>query len=193
MSLSYPDPTLADDIVRLRQWSEHDLLCIEEAAQDSGIPEGTTVPAVFTVEAGRAFVRRQWSRIDNGEGVSLAIADNATDKAVGLAFLSLRPQAGVVGIGYWLIPRARGRGLATAAVKLLSSWAIDHAGIARVEAWVEQNNHASQRVLTAAGFQQEGLLRSFLSFANRRADALVFSRIDDDVSSRPAAHGVSVS
>jgi len=32
-----------------------------------------------------------------------------------------------------------------------------------------------------AGFKREGLLRPFLSFAERRADAVVFSRIAEDV------------
>jgi len=78
------------------------------------------------------------------------------------------------------VPLARGRGLATRAVDLLSQWALAEAGIARVEAWVDPANTASQRVLTRAGFRREGILRSFLSHADRRADAAVFSRTTDD-------------
>lgn len=93
----------------------------------------------------------------------------------------VRPQPGVVGIGYWVVPLARGRGLGTHAVGLLSHWALAEAGIARVEAWVEPENTASQRVLEGAGFRREGVLRSFLSHAERRADAVVFSRTAEDV------------
>ncbi len=89
----------------------------------------------------------------------------------------LRPQPGVAGLGYWLIPSARGRGLATRAARLVLSWALNLAGIVRVEAWVEPDNLASQRVLTAAAFEQEGVLRSFLAFPGRRADAVVFSAV----------------
>lgn len=181
MALSYPDPELTDGTVRLRRWSDSDLGCIEDAASDPRIPRGTTVPAVFSLEEGRAFVRRQWSRVDQGEGLSLAIADATTDEALGLAVLMLRPQAGVAGIGYWIIPRARGRGLASRAVRLLSSWALKHAGVARVEAWSEPGNVGSQRALASAGFTREGVLRSFLSYEDRRADAIVFSRTTDDI------------
>jgi len=52
--------------------------------------------------------------------------------------------------------------------------------MARVEAWVEPDNAASLRVLGAAGFTREGVLRSFLSYQRRRADAVVFSRIAED-------------
>ncbi|WFE42788.1 GNAT family protein [Micromonospora sp. WMMD998] len=122
-------------------------------------------------------MRRQWSRADSGAGVSLAIADQVTGQAIGSIVLMLRPQPGVVGFGYWVIPSMRGRGIATRAVMLASAWALDVAGIERVEAWVEPDNRASQRVLAAAGFAQEGVLRSFLAFPGRRADAVVFSRI----------------
>ena len=175
--LAYPDGELGDGVVRLRPWREDDLGCVRAAAEDPRIPAVTTVPVVFSVEAGHAFIRRQWSRVDNGEGVLLVIADAVTGEALGSAVLMQRPQPGVAGLGYWLVPSARGQGTATRAAGLLSSWALDIAGVARVEAWVEPDNEASRRVLAAAGFQQEGILRSFLAFQGRRADAVVFSRI----------------
>jgi RimJ/RimL family protein N-acetyltransferase len=52
--------------------------------------------------------------------------------------------------------------------------------VARLEAWVEPGNRPSQRLLAATGFTREGVLRSFLSFPDQRADAIVFSRIRDD-------------
>jgi ribosomal-protein-alanine N-acetyltransferase len=180
VALTYPDPPLSDGTVRMRPWTEDDLGCVREAATDPRIPAGTTVPAVFTAAAGRAFVARQGSRVAQGEGVSLAVADGATDEALGLAVLMLRPQLGVAGLGYWIVPRARGRGLATRAAALISRWALADAGLARVEAWVEPENAASQAVLTAAGFQREGVLRAFLRYDDRRADAVVFSRIRGD-------------
>lgn len=176
MRLTYPDPPLADDRVVLRRWGMGDLGCLRAAAEDPRIPAGTTVPAVFTPDAARAFVERQWSRETSGAGLSLAITDGGGD-AVGCCVLLLRPQEGVAGIGLWLVPAARGRGLASSAVRLLTDWALHAAGLARVEAWVEPSNTASLHVLTAAGFTREGLLRSFLAFPDRRADAVVLSRI----------------
>ncbi|MFY1673676.1 GNAT family N-acetyltransferase [Plantactinospora sp. WMMB334] len=177
MPLTYPAVDLVDGAVRLRRWREDDLDCVRVAAQDPRIVEATTVPGVFSVDAGQAFIARQWSRVGSGEGVSLAIADAVTDQALGSVVLMLRPQPEVAGLGYWLIPSARGRGITTRAVRMASSWALDVAGMERVEAWVEPDNEASRRVLTAAGFEQEGVLRSFLSFPGRRADAVVLSRI----------------
>ena len=175
--LAYPAPDLVAGPTRLRPWTLDDLPCVEEASTDSRIPEGTTVPAQYTPDEGRAFVERQWSRLDNGEGLSLAIASSTTNVALGLIVLMLRPQSGVVGIGYWVVPSGRGVGHASSAARLLSDWAMADAGAARVEAWVEPGNAASQHVLRSAGFEHEGTLRSFLSFPTRRADAMVFSRV----------------
>jgi len=77
VALGYPIPDLADDVVRLRRWDERDLDCIGEASTDSRIPQGTTVPAAFTPELGFAFIERQWSRVETGAGMSLAVADAA--------------------------------------------------------------------------------------------------------------------
>jgi RimJ/RimL family protein N-acetyltransferase len=171
-------PDLTDGVVRLRRWREQDVGCVEEASRDPGIPAATTVPAHFTPEQGLAFIHRQWARAERGEGVSLAIAED--DRAVGLVWIAQRPQPGVAGLGYWVVPRARRRGLGTRAVRLASRWTLTEAGMARLEAWVEPENVASQRLLAAAGFVHEGVLRSFLSFGDRRADALVYARLRGD-------------
>ncbi len=91
-------------------------------------------------------------------------------------------QPGTVEIGYWLIPRARGRGFGSRAVGLLARWAVSEAPLARVEALVVPDNIASQRVLEKAGFRREGHLRSYLVFERQRADALIYSLLPSDLS-----------
>lgn len=178
--LAYPAPALTDGVVRLRPWTDDDLPCVQEAATDAAITSGTSVPVLFTREEGRAFIDRQRQRIEREEGISLAIAETSTDTARGLVWLAVRPQPGVMGLGYWLVRSARGQGLGARAARLATEWALRQAGAARIEAWVEPNNLASQRLLSAVGFTREGILRSFLSFGARRADAVVFSRISQD-------------
>jgi ribosomal-protein-alanine N-acetyltransferase len=179
--LSYPDPPLTDGIVRLRRWAESDIHCVEEASSDPTIPKGTTVPARFTPTEGLAWVERQWGRAESGEGVSLAIADAVSGEALGAVVLLLRRQPLTAEMGYWLIPRARGRGLGSRAVALLARWAVTESRLARVEALVVPDNVASQRVLEKAGFRREGHLRSYLVFDGRRADAVIYSLLPSDL------------
>lgn len=176
VELHYPT-RLTDGVVHLRPWADGDLECVEQAAQDPRIPEATSVPADYTPDEGLAFIHRQHLRLTSGQAVSLAIADHDTGAALGLVILACRPQPGVAGLGYWVVPKARQRGLAGRAAGLMTGWGLDAAGFARVEAWVEPGNAASQRVLESNGFAREGLLRSFLVLGGRRADVLVYSRL----------------
>ena len=60
-------------------------------------------------------------------------------------------------IGYWLVPEARGRGLATAATSLLIDWGMRSLGIERVEFEILPENVASQRVAERVGAIALGL------------------------------------
>ena len=175
-----PEPELHDEVVRLRRWESGDLACVRATSEEGQIPQSTTVPATFSVEAGQEWIARQHGRTRNGQGWSLAIAEAKSGQAVGCVVLLVRPQPGVAGLGYWLAPDARGLGYATRAVELMTTWALQVQGFSRVEAWVEPDNSASTAVLRRCGFNYEGQLRSYLTIGSRRADALVYSRIADD-------------
>jgi ribosomal-protein-alanine N-acetyltransferase len=170
----YPPAKLTDGSIAIRRWLETDVDCVRQASLDPTIPPGTTVPADYTVERGIAFIHRQWSRATEGVGVSQAIVEAGSDRAIGLIIVSARPQDHVAGLGYWIVPGARGRGAAIAAVRLVVRWALDALDLQRLEAWTAPDNAGSRNVLTKAGFQEEGRLRNFLSGP---ADAMVYSVI----------------
>jgi RimJ/RimL family protein N-acetyltransferase len=181
VDLKYPTAPLAGEGIRIRPWrSPDDLPCVWAAGSDPDIPAGTTVPAVFTEAAGRAFLDRQQARLIRGEGISQAVAEQDSDEAIGLVYLDRRPQPWIAGLGYWLVPSARGRRLATPMVRLVADWALQELDILRLEAWVAPDNVASQRVLDRAGFTREGRLRNFLQVGGRTTDGLVYARVPPD-------------
>ena len=180
MPLDYPDPALADERIRLRPWRLDDGdLVAEVALEDPCVVAGTSVPADPTTAAVEAYIHRQWSRQESGQGLSLVLANPDDGRGLGNIVALHRMQPGVVGIGYWLAPRARGAALARRAVVLLSDWLLARPDTFRVEAYVVPGNAASVRTLEGAGFLREGLLRSYLQLRNTRADALVLSRVTD--------------
>ncbi len=181
IELAYPDPELSDATVRLRPWDMSDLPCVEEASADPLLTEGTTVPLPYSDTEGRAFVLRQQSRLTDGTGLSLAIVDAERERAVGLAYLGLRQQPRTVGLGYWLVASARGRGLMSRAVFLVSRWALLSGLAERVEAHIEPDNLSSQDVVMRNGFQVEGRLRSYEVIGTRRADVLSYSLLKRDL------------
>jgi len=154
--LDYSVPPLSDGVVELRRWAYGDLACVEAAAGDPRIPAGTTVPAEYSDERGREFIQRQWGRRDNGEGLSLAIADPSTGEAIGLLVLLERDDRSVLGLGYWVVPAARSKGFASRAVSLIAPWALAQADVIEIEAIVEIENEPSLRALQRASFEHAG-------------------------------------
>ncbi|MCP3976817.1 MAG: GNAT family N-acetyltransferase [bacterium] len=182
MRLVYPDPELVSDAVRIRKWSFDDLDCIETAGRDPEIPKGTTVPAVFTVAEGRAFVERQWSRNDDGQALALAVAEAGSNDAVGHMYLGSTRVERQCRLGYWLIPDARRQGIGTSAIRLISRWVLTENEVYRLVAEVHPDNLASRRLLEKCGFSLEGTLRSWLWIDDQPHDALQYSLLRFDLS-----------
>ena len=71
----------------------------------------------------------------------------------------------VADVGYSVHPDSRGRGVATGALRTLSRWLITHPEgpqVVRVQLDHSVENPASCRTALAAGFEREGIRRSFL-------------------------------
>ena len=89
------------------------------------------------------------------------------------------PMRDTVEIGYWLFVPARGRGIATRAVRALGEHAFAN-GIVRYEAHVRVGNKATARGRERAGVTREGVKRRYLRHGNNRVDATLFALLADD-------------
>lgn len=163
---------LDDGVIALRRFTEADAPAITAACQDPEIPRWTTVPAPYSEEDARVFLR--------SAPTAHAVVDAASDLLLGA--ISLDPAGEGRGqIGYWVAREARGRGVATRALRLLSRWGLANGGFARVQLLTEPENVASQRVAERAGFTNEGLLRSYAELKGSRRDLLIWSLLPTDL------------
>lgn len=83
-------------------------------------------------------------------------------------------------IGYWTGERHAGRGYMQDAVRTLVAHAFSTMRLHRVEAACIPGNVRSIRVLEKAGFEREGLLRSYLRIDGVWQDHYIYARIADD-------------
>ena len=164
--------------VLLREFTEADLPMVLDSATDPYIPLIGTLPAHASVEEARAYVARQRGRWDEGRGFSFAVAEAATGRAVGGVGLWLGElRDGRAEIGYSVMPSARGRGYATAALIAGTAFAWTIPGLHRIELHIEPWNTASIRTAERAGYEREGLLRSHQEIGGRRRDMLLYAAI----------------
>ena len=112
------DPGLRDDGVRLRPWRPDDAQAVFVACQDTLIARFLPVPQPYTMAVAEGYVAFAAAATAAGPDVHLAIADAADDTLLG-AISRHGPDGHRVWFGYWLAPEARGRGVATRALRLL--------------------------------------------------------------------------
>ena len=63
------------------------------------------------------------------------------------------------------------------AVTTASDWLLVDGGVARLEAYIEPWNTGSVRVAERAGYEREGLMKSFAPIGGRRRDAYLYARV----------------
>jgi RimJ/RimL family protein N-acetyltransferase len=87
-------------------------------------------------------------------------------------------------VSYWLGAHARGNGYMVPTVQMVAEWAFGTLDLARLEASIDPDNIASQRVAERCGFRQEGCLRSSMIIrqTGERRDALVYGLLPGDLS-----------
>ena len=173
--LPWPDPPLVDAAagIRLRPWttSAGDVDALVAAWADPVIAAANGVPRDRSAPAAARWLAGDPARVAAGRCLDLVISPldsggptDSCDPAGGL------PVLGEVGlrnidrvhrraeISWWIAPANRGRGLATAATRLLSGWALSAAGGGLVQVWarIDPVNTHSARVAAAAGLERRG-------------------------------------
>jgi RimJ/RimL family protein N-acetyltransferase len=166
---------LVDGDLVLRPWEEADVPALVAACNDPEITRWIPlVPSPYTEEHARAFVA------GTDEDYSLAMTlDGVVVGAIGMGLN--RP--GYRGrIGYWVAAQARGAGICTRALRLLSGWALNDLGLSRLELITDPDNRASQRVAEKVGYRREGVLRSHLLHPDGRLrDSVMFSLLPGEL------------
>jgi RimJ/RimL family protein N-acetyltransferase len=169
---------IGTDRLVLRPWDDADLPAVAEAATDPYIASVTSVPSPYSELGGRRFLSALAALESSGAALPRAIADRRTGRALGHVSLRLRDlDLGRASLGYWVVPGARGRGVAAEALAALAGWGFAHLPLFRAELYIEPWNAASKRVAERVGFAREGLLRSWQPMGGARADMEMYAMI----------------
>jgi RimJ/RimL family protein N-acetyltransferase len=182
--LGFPDPPLADEAVLLRPWAQLDVpsLLLGRAGETADQFSWPSESRYTKTDARRFFVEQEQAR-ERGEELHFAFVDPLSPDAVlgGGSLYGVDRLHGRAAVGYWLLPQARGHGIATRATVLLARYAFDILGVARLELTCGPENEASQRVAGRCGFVREGLLRSHIPYQGQRRDTVMFSLLPGEL------------
>lgn len=150
--------TLDGGSVLLRDWQDADSPVLEAVCGEWDVCRFTSVPWTYSEAEATAWVVRNREKRSRGEMLSLAIVDADADSVVGNVNLTRFSEDGrEAALGYWLVPGARGRGLAFAATRTLTTWGFEALGLERIELAILPENTSSHRVAERLGATPEGL------------------------------------
>src|SRR5262249_48092027 len=116
------DFQLADDVVRLRGMTVADARVVNQACADPEIVRFTCFAPPLAMSDPRAWIESQPTLRRRGQALDFAIVPVGGVVMIGSIGIScIEAEDRRARLGYWIGPRSRGRGFATAALRLLSS------------------------------------------------------------------------
>jgi ribosomal-protein-alanine N-acetyltransferase len=84
-------------------------------------------------------------------------------------------------VGYWLGQPYTGQGHMTEALRRVAGFCFNDLYLHRIEAACIPENTASRKVVTAVGFQEEGLARQYLKINGQWRDHVLYGLLREDV------------
>lgn len=188
-SLPFLEVPIADRGVVLRDAAERDIPEILIAHQDDPhmyLRLGLDRPP-SAAELGRQ-IEEATSERRSGTRARLTIVEQSTDEFRGRILVhNLDWDNARAELGVWVIPQARGRGLARSALRLAARWLIESCGLLRLELLTEPDNQPMLRAAQAAGFRQEAVLPGHARRENEHHDMVILSLLARDLDPQASA------
>ncbi|EEP69747.1 acetyltransferase [Micromonospora sp. ATCC 39149] len=163
----------------LRPWEAADAAVFFAAYRDPDIQHWHTRQPTSEDQVREWFelYRRAW---EEETGASWAVTRDGGEVLGRIALGGMNLNDGVAGCAYWVLPAARGAGVAPRALTALSVWALGEAGFHRLHLDHSTRNNSSCRVAVKAGFRLEGTKRSDAIHSDGRHDMHLHARIRGD-------------
>jgi RimJ/RimL family protein N-acetyltransferase len=173
--IAFPADGVRVDGIVLRLPTDDDVDLTARAFADEEIASRANFPPWTPAEL-RVFVRtRLAGAVASGAIIPTLIIDAETGETLGGASIqNVDLERSVADIGYWLLPEARGHGVATRAARALADFGFS-LGLQRIQAYVNVGNIESERVLERAGFTRERVLTAMPRQGRPPVDQTMFS------------------
>ncbi|MFJ9629102.1 GNAT family N-acetyltransferase [Streptomyces sp. NPDC091280] len=172
-SVQRPLPELNGHGLRLRPWDPDDDTEVADWLRGVSDPDfqrwNTPLRPVTDLTSARNALRARAEGAEDGVSASFRVVDAADGTTLGhIGINDIDHVVRVARVGYWTLPEARGRHVATRALTLVARWSLTDLGLHRLELGHALGHHASCRIAERCGFPAEGTLRGAMFEAGRR-------------------------
>lgn len=146
---------VTDGVVRLRNYTQRDVPALVAACADPDIARWTLVPSPFTKDDAVKWIASTRTERERGAGFHFLAVDPKNDRLLGAVGVEIKRDGEhrYGNAGYWVAAAARGRGVATRAVRLLTDWAFSALEVEWMQLVIDPDNEPSRRVAERAGYR----------------------------------------
>ena len=167
--------------IRLERLSKVHLDGLSTLVDDPDVRRFTRIPEPPPAGFSERWLESYEQGRREGTRAAFAILDAADGGFLGFAAaVRIEAEARTAELGYIVAAPARGRGVASEALRELSAWAFRELDALRLELLIGVDNAASRRVAERAGYVLEGTLRSLHFKPGVRGDMEIWSRLASD-------------
>ena len=170
--------SLSDGDIRLEPLTAAHAAAMDALARDRDVARFTRVPDPVPDGFGARWVERYTRGRDERTNDGFAIVDAESGDFLGfMALVNLNLEAQEAEAGYIVASHARGRGVATRGLRLLTDWAFGELPLERIELFIDVDNSPSEVVAQRCGYTREGVLRWTYLKPGLRSDTIVYSKL----------------
>jgi RimJ/RimL family protein N-acetyltransferase len=174
--------------LRLRLVEERDLPDLMAVNGDERVTRYLPYETWRTLDDAAAWFARMSQLGAGGASLQFAIMEKASARVIGTSLLFRYDEANArAELGYVLGRAHWGKGLMREAIEALISYAFGLCELRRLEAEVQPDNLASNRLLQALGFTHEGLLRERWLTKGQATDSNIYGLLAPDWAARKKA------
>lgn len=175
-----PFQNLETERLYLRRVVNEDVNEIFVLRSDQEVMKYIPRPLVKTEEEALAHIAMIDEKIDSNEGINWAITLKDNPKLIGIiGHYRIRPEHFRAEIGYMLLPEYQGRGITSEAIKEVVKYGFEVMKLHSIEAIIDPENFASEKVLQKNGFVKEAHLKENEYYEGRFLDTVIYSILNE--------------
>lgn len=171
-----PFPVIETDKLLFRRVTELDVSEIFELRSNPETMKYIPRPLLQTTDDALAHYKMIDDAIENNTGINWAITIKENPKLLGIiGFYRIQPENYRAEIGYMILPEAQGKGIVTESVKALVQYAFTEMNFHSIEAVIDPDNIASEKVLQKCSFIKEAHFKENEFYDGKFWDSVVYS------------------
>ncbi len=171
-----PFQNLETERLLLRRVSAED---VNEVLALRGNPEAMKYiprPIIKTIDEALEHINMINEKIDANVGINWAITQKGNDKLIGIiGHYRIQPENHRAEIGYMILPEYNGKGITSEAIKVVIEYGFEQMQLHSIEAVIDPENNASEKVLQKNGFVKEAHILENELWEGKFWDTVIYS------------------